>query len=335
VSGGVYLSAFAVIAVSEVGEELPDVKGGPLERVWLVEAGQGEQLFDHAPHPACLVIDSAHRIVEGRRLGERSLLIQGGVALQGREGRAQFVADVGDETPLLCLGVVGGVDHEVERSSEPGGFGTPWREFDSTVDRAGSDGVGGLGHLPDRTQPVPDHPPREQRQHRQHESAGHDLGEDERSERLVGVGRRQGYEEESTSCFEGAGANVAGVAGDRADGGRLDVASACDIVRPQIRVMQRLHQGDQGPIRLHRCDKDRPERAGGDAFAELDGLDDGLIRGPGCGDGDGVELAVELAIQLTGLRDRYRCTRQPEHNDDAEHSGKQPSPQRHDGSRMT
>ena len=113
-----------------VAGERHEVDLGEVERLRLVEPGEGEQVLDEAAHADRLLLDAVHRLrdVVGRL--QRAHPVELGVAAHRDERRAQLVRGVADEPAHLVDGAgavaeraVDAVEHRVERAVEPADLG--------------------------------------------------------------------------------------------------------------------------------------------------------------------------------------------------------------------
>ena len=140
-----------------VAGERHEVDLGELERLRLVEAGEGEQVFDEPAHADRLLLDALHR------LGDLVVGLQGahavqlGVAAHRDERGAQLVRGVADEAAHLVDGAcavaeraIDAVEHGVERAVEPADLGVRRRSAEALAEVAVGDRGGGALDLAQR-----------------------------------------------------------------------------------------------------------------------------------------------------------------------------------------
>ena len=131
VEGPDVIAAGGVGIADGVDEQHGEIHRLHVELAALVEAGEQQQVFDQPRHAHRLRLDPAECV---HRVGRQFLAAapgEFGVAPNGGQRRAQFVARVGDELAHFALaglprfqGAVDMVEHAVERRADPAHFGT-------------------------------------------------------------------------------------------------------------------------------------------------------------------------------------------------------------------
>ena len=125
-----------------------------------VEPREKQEIVDEPAHPDGLLLNPAHRVVEGNRVGEPAAPVEVGVAADRGERGTQLVRCVADEAAETFLVALTLVEHRVQGSPELAGLGPCREALDPLVQFAPCDLVGHTGHAPDRSESEAPHPPR-------------------------------------------------------------------------------------------------------------------------------------------------------------------------------
>ena len=145
----------AVLLIEEVGEA-PYMIDRDLTQLGLAGLLAGARGVIVGDLTRCT--DPPHRVIDIRAAGViegpwRSGGMEGGIPLQGRERRPEFMRRIGDEPAHLGMGGGRGVEHGVEGAAELGGFRAGRTGGDSSCPVAGRDGLRGLRHRRNGPQP--------------------------------------------------------------------------------------------------------------------------------------------------------------------------------------
>ena len=145
----------------------------------LVEAGEGEEVFDEAAHPDRLLLDPLHRLRRLLVARDGAHAVELRIAADGDERGAQLVARVADEPAhllhggvALAEGLVDAVEHRVDRGLQAPHLGAGGDVAHALAEVAGGDRHGGVLDLAEAAERQRDEPARR-------EGAGEDRQERE------------------------------------------------------------------------------------------------------------------------------------------------------------